>query len=274
MNGGEGGGGGGGKQASSEAEILARTVLQRCLDLGSRDNMTIVLADLRPRQDRQRRKVRPRQPSPSPPEAPSSSSGLASGGAAEGKGGGEGVGNDDPKEVSGGRAATTAAAEPDVGGMIPARGLDQNGTEIKGSESGSDRCLVAGAGDTGAAAAGTCALGASASGSVETSNKEPEGAGVPAPAPPAGLPVAAEVVDAEPEAGTAGGGVGVDIGAVDVDVAVGGVGGSRASSTSGALEPAAVGGEASVGEGLLKEERSGLLRLPIDGDEGVVGAAA
>lgn len=46
--------GNGARQAAESAstvapvEVLARAVLQRCLALGSRDNMTIVLADLRP----------------------------------------------------------------------------------------------------------------------------------------------------------------------------------------------------------------------------------
>lgn len=37
------------RASGAEIEALARAVLRRCLDLGSRDNMTIVLADLRPR---------------------------------------------------------------------------------------------------------------------------------------------------------------------------------------------------------------------------------
>lgn len=259
----------GNKRAS--AELLARAVLQRCLDLGSRDNMTIVLADLRQRQPRQRRKVRPRQPSPSPPEAPSSStsSGLTSGGV----GGGEGGVNDNLEQVAGGRGATTtttAATEPAAGveGVIPVGRLNQNGAEKGGGES--DRSCLVGAGEEGGTAA------ASASRSADTSKEEPAGVPAPAPAPAVGPPMPAKVVDTEAEAGTAGGEVTVDpgIGGADVEVDVAGVGDSQATSSGGALKPAAVGGGSSVGEALSNGERSGLLRLPIDGDEGVVEAAA
>ncbi|CAN0378250.1 unnamed protein product, partial [Ectocarpus sp. 12 AP-2014] len=53
-----------GDTGETDSELLARSVLKRCLDLGSRDNMTIVLADLRRRRRRARPKVSPPKLSP------------------------------------------------------------------------------------------------------------------------------------------------------------------------------------------------------------------
>lgn len=298
--------------------------------------MTIVLADLRQRPDGgQRRRARPRQPSPL--EAPSSTSagaGLAPGGA------GGGAVNDGQGEVSGTRAAATSiaakatatsvaaeavatsvaakaaatsvaaeatatsvaakaaatavaaepaatavAAEPaatsvpaeaaapavateaaatavpaepaaGVVGVIPGAQLNQNGTKTCGGESGGDGCYVEGAGEERGAAGG--------SGHVET--RKEESARIPAPV--VCLPTPAKAVDAE--AGAAGGEVAVDVDSVNV----GGVDDARGSSTSGVFETVASGGGASVGESSLREDRTGLVRPPANGDiEGVVGAA-
>lgn len=187
--------------------------------------------------------------------------------------GGRGV-NDDQEKVSGTRAATAESAESaesaaGVVGAIPGGQLNRNGTEMRGGEGGGGISCLAGAvavgGEEGGAAAGRSG---SAGGPVKTSKEE--SAGVPVPA--AGLPMPATVVEAEAQPGTAGGEVAVEPGCVDTDV--GGVGDSRGSSTStsGPLETAALDGGATTAG--LKEGRTGLLRLPIDGDEGVVGAAA
>ncbi|CAN0158372.1 unnamed protein product, partial [Pylaiella littoralis] len=140
------GGGVRGEGGETRADHLAKAVVQRCLRLGSRDNMTIVLADLRPRKTRRKR---PPLAEEVPSAAPRSVGGDG--------GGGVGAGGDDSENSPRTRspAAATVALSPAppapappapattpagvtaapavggaAGGVDPGQELRRNGTEV------------------------------------------------------------------------------------------------------------------------------------------------
>lgn len=112
--------GSGGDSSVKPVEALARAVLQRCLDLGSRDNMTIVLADLRPRKE--------------PPEVMSAPAAKALEATAVGKvEGGEGGYDSSASGVDRGSVPGKATPAPEA---APATGGDGTGFGVAEHEEG------------------------------------------------------------------------------------------------------------------------------------------
>ncbi|CAM9902644.1 unnamed protein product [Ectocarpus fasciculatus] len=252
-----------GDTGETDTELLARSVLKRCLDLGSRDNMTIVLADLR----RRRRKTRPKVPPPklSPPptalgEGVEDRRGVTSANAAPRLG--DRGGTQAAAAVAPAAAAATTTADVgdkgDLGASVSVGGGDSSvgGGAVSVSTGGGEPAVpgsVAAAAEAGVEGREALRQNGGGDGRDGSSETRPgELAGV------VGL--------------TAGGGginntskIAVEPGGVAVS---GVVGASGKSSTGGAAAAGVVQGNV-VGETLTAGEGSGLLRAPeaVDGSQ-------
>ncbi|CAB1121571.1 unnamed protein product [Ectocarpus sp. CCAP 1310/34] len=121
-----------GDTGETDSELLARSVLKRCLDLGSRDNMTIVLADLRRRRRRARPKVPPRKLSPTIGEGHGGDEERGGVAAAIGA---HRVGNRGGTEAAPtvAAAATTTAGAGDKGDLGPSMRVGSGDSSVGGS---------------------------------------------------------------------------------------------------------------------------------------------
>lgn len=249
-------------------------MLQRCLELGSRDNMTIVLADLRQRR-RCSRKANPMPQHPLQPLGPPSrSSAVPSAGE-----GSEGVGvvtatlTPSPTEAAAAAAAAVGGEAVSVSAVKLEGELDPNRGAVCGAEVAAS-CLAVSEpggeeGGSDGGSSGPTSVDPRNQGSVRKAGFDVAAAtgekvAVEPPEPPGELAMRTQAQAHVPSRGMIVGGIGD-------------AGGSSSTAGRAGAAAAAAGGDAVVGEALLKEERPGLLLPPgigtVDGDDGVIGAA-